>query len=153
MKKLILTAIALTALITVRAAGETVLNMTFRDGTTSTYVLSKRPSIVISNDSITIRTADSVVKYLAYHVLRYNYMNVNAINGIRVADTMKRNGDVIILNDVIDVSDVTVYSLDGKTVSVEKSITDQGVVISLSHLCKGIYVLKSNGKTVKILKP
>src|SRR5574344_1119177 len=103
MKKLILTAIALTALITVRAAGETVLNMTFRDGTTSTYVLSKRPSIVISNDSITIRTADSVVKYLAYHVLRYNYMNVNAINGIRVADTMKRNGDVIILNDVIDV--------------------------------------------------
>ena len=114
------------------------LFITFNDGSKAEFAMADNPAITMTDGTMTIVTAGNTLDYELWRVKQFTFGTSTGIKeigspaGIMVSDRP-----------------VSIYTLDGKTVSVPMV---QGEA-HLDLLPSGLYIININGNTLKYMKP
>ena len=125
------------------------LVITFNDNTTQTIALTTLPDIWMKDDKMTVKTSETTLEYPLYTVKTFTFGNASGIKAVKAAE-YQLTGDALILPD--ESAAVRVYTLDGKAVSCPVAHGNGQIVVSLTSLQPGAYIIKAGGRSVKILK-
>ena len=137
------------------AAGLLRLRLWFADGTTRTVFLYTRPKVTFEGDQVVITSSVATMSYPASDVLRFTYGTEplpTEASSPTVGDTFHQNGEQILFDAKVKASDVQLFTEDGKRLKAKATIVNGRPTLSLTSLPAGVYLLKVNGRTSKILK-
>jgi len=118
------------------------------------YDLEERPKTTFSDANIVITTNTLETNYPLEQVLRYTYENVSTDirilpdNQIRIS----QNNNVLTLENLKSNTSVQLFSIDGKLLETHKASSDAPISISLKAYPLGVYIIKANGVTYKMMK-
>ena len=133
----------------------TSLIILFKDQTTQTFELEDMPVITVEGLDLKVATNNADVTIPLKDIIRY-YFKVNSITGIDEVNTDQESLDykngILVMRGLKAGSVVSIYSLDGK---LQQSITvprDGFYRCSLASLQHGVYIVKANSLSYKIMK-
>lgn len=143
MKKTLLTlAIAIVSCAGSQAA-ETAIFMTMRDGTESTWLLSKKPVITFTGEDmkIAVGTETSVIKRADVATMTFKE-DTNSLNPVTLDKDSKilYNG-----SEIMAAGRIEVYTLDGRLAAASEGR------LATDALSNGIYVVSAANKSIKIV--
>lgn len=128
------------------------LNLTMKDGTIHSFLLSEEPTVTMADDYLVITLSDnSTASYDLYEVSKYTFGSSTGISKVLSTKDISLSGDNIIFQGVTN-GKVTVSSLSGARVDAGVSESAGSTVVSLSSLPAGVYVVKVNNAVIKISK-
>jgi len=126
------------------------------DGTKTEFRLSSTPRISFANNIVTITTTDTSVEQSASDIVKVYLSEMQEVNTIVEAN--KTNVQVFISNEAITIyslqpnSQVALYAIDGSRIDNQKVSNDGTVIIPFFQHPHGIYLIKSDKQTFKIIK-
>ena len=125
-----------------------------KDGSKVNFDLNERPKTTFTAEDLIITTATAAISYPLAIIQRYTYeggalsvQNVKA-DGIRIL----HKGDNVIVKGLTNGKSITVYSIDGKQLKTKRSDGSDCFTLSLANLPLGVYMIKADEITYKILK-
>ena len=139
-----------------QTGGRTLVVLT-KDNVKTEFLLADKPMVKFEGKSLRITSAKADVTYMLADIIRFTYINNNP-TGIT---TLSEDEDPtefsyadgsIVLSNLKKGALVAVYSLDGKLVQQLKANHQGTYRISLSSLPTGVYVVKADTITYKIMK-
>lgn len=143
MKKcLILLAIALTG--TVAKAENYALKVSLYGSTSATYVLETKPVVTYSENNVTIKTQSLEDTYPLSEVESFTFVE-SASSGI---ETITQNVTYDFHNNIFTCEghEIRVYNLSGQSVASGNSS------VSLEALDRGIYIVNTGNRSIKVVK-
>ena len=119
------------------------------------YLLTDLPRIVHGDATVTLTTVNTIVEFQTSEVVKvYVAPSTTGIaNDAKTAmGQMKLSGDFVVLTGYAPNEPVSLYATDGK--QLKRLTTDRqgGLVISLSQLNAGIYIIKTKQQSIKFTK-
>lgn len=151
MKKLLLTLFVLIATVATSWADDNALTVTFADGSHQTFLLSSLPDVKMENDKMTITAGSTTAEYDLYTVKTFSFGTSST--GVKAIENAKYSieGDKLVIPSAKAKADV--YSIDGEAVHAEINRGNGITTVDLGSLPSGrVYIIKANGKSVKILR-
>ena len=145
------TSVALSA----SADGTTWLKLYNRNGTKVGYFsVSDNPKVTFTSDKVIVTTNSADVHYYSLpNMWKFTYDTGTGINDINVdKNAMQFDGSVIIFPSLEVGTDIAVYNTNGTLVMSKKATKAGDYSFPLSDLSHGVYMVKVNGKTYKIVK-
>ena len=131
--------------------GTVSLVVEFVNGSTQKYISSDKPIATFEDDLMYIRTDMLETSFVKQHINKIYFEN-NAV-GIQSAEedemTFYYNGNEVIINGKSYA--VTIYDIDGKLYYQDLSLSGYNA-IDISGYNPGVYIVKANNQTIKILK-
>ena len=123
------------------------------DGATTEVNLYTLPSISFKADSVIVSSSDNVLKWAAKDVVRLTYEKASL--GI---EKPEENQSPIWFQDRLIFRGTSkgvfqVFNLKGIQIPVTVIRNGEDLILSLSSLAQGTYIVSFNGKTFKIQKP
>ncbi len=150
MKKILLSLLFLLACAAaVKADDGTALVITFHDNTTQTFMLSTLPDIWMKDDKLTVKTAATTAEYALYTVKTFTFSSFTGIGAI-TSEKFSLSDDRLVVSG--ENAEARIFTPDGRAVACPVERTGGNTVVSLSALSHGVYILRVNGKSVKIKK-
>lgn len=133
-----------------------VLVLHHADGTTTDVELYTQPRIEFRGDRVVITSPVLDMEYPVSDIFRFTYKG-KGTSGISIpqqqADYTQEN-DKLIFHGVKSTDKVAVYKTNGVRVPVSLTATaDDDVMLSLTAIPSGVYLLSVNGRTSKFTKP
>ena len=134
------------------------LVVTQKDGSVTKFALSDVPVVSFDGDSIVVTAAGEVLKFDLIGVTGYAFSEENVTTGIN--STTVDGGDVTKpffavgnaeFSGLKSGSTILVYTIAGKAVTAVKADTEGNATVDLSQLPKGVYIIKTPGKSYKIV--
>ena len=118
------------------------------------YQLEERPKTTFSEGNIVITTNTIEAIYPLEQVLRYTYENVSSDISSLPIDNMRvtQQGNVFTMENMKPETVVHLYSIDGKLLERFKVNSTNAISISLETYPSGVYIIKANGVTYKMMK-
>lgn len=156
-RMIILTILALAFAVSVPAQQTPTLVVWHKDGTTTRFSLDKNPRTVFDGGILTITAiGDTPAAYQLENVLRYTFEGLKA-SGIDNGQTMaqpvfSQDGDALTVRNLPDGTTVEVYAANGTLLEMHHAADGQPLAISVADRPKGVYLVKTSGQTLKILK-
>lgn len=154
-RRLLLTVAAACGLFAATAATvNTHLIIHFKDGSTTSFVLTDKPSVKFVDNNIRVRAQHVDTDYEASKVAKFVFGD--AVSSIReVAANEVRftipDGDHIYVSGVNSGETVRVFSVDGYQVAAVRADAEGNAEIDLTELPKGVYVVATeSGRTIKM---
>lgn len=133
------------------AADEKSLFITFNNGKQAEFKLSQEPEITFGNNEMTVKAANTKTTFTLWQVSTFTYGN--ATTGI---SKVENNGQLLLEGNHLIVdgihNQIKAYSYDGRTISLSPIVTSNKTVINLESLSTGVYIIKVNGKSIKIAR-
>lgn len=124
-------------------AGELSLKVTLNDGNIRTFTLAEKPVVTFGVADMKITAPGAEVTYPRADVRNITFVDNSTLS---VADRLTENFYYDGTEFRCDGSDITVYDMNGRPV-----LTGRDRVSTLS-LPNGIYIIKANNTTIKIIK-
>jgi len=125
------------------------------DGTTMEYLMDRQTKVTIVKPYLVIETEGTVVKYELESMAQLRYGKRFVPTGIKSATAdgapFEVADNAVKFNHLQTPTLVEVFTLDGKQV-ISKMLSGT-TSISIAQLPSGVYLLKMNNETYKILKP
>ena len=122
------------------------------------FVLAKRPEVTFVGTKLRVSTSNGNVEYEIPDVIRFIYRNVDptgvtdlTIDDDPTAINYQEDG-VLVISQLKKGATVSVYTMDGKLVNHLKATHAGTYRLSLSALPKGVYIVKADTITYKIMK-
>lgn len=119
------------------------------------FDLSENPRTTFEGGNLVITTPTLTVNYPVEQVQRYTYEfqqsdidNINLSKIVRI----RHNNDVLYLENLKPDTRIFLYTADGKLLSSQKADSSQTITISLANRPAGVYFVKANDVTYKMLK-
>ena len=135
-------------------AETTHVTVDLTDGTKFSYLLSESPKISYQADSFivsgTARTAFEFSKVDSYHFTDGSLSDVAVLGSNEIRITYSDNSHVKV-EGLQPKSSVVLYSVAGTAIQ-EVNATEFGVAELALPQTKGVYILKTNSQTVKLIK-
>ena len=128
------------------------LHIHFADGTTTAIELYTRPQVTFEGDRVVVASPVATMSYAAADVLRFTYSINGVPNSIGEVQASPAEGEQLTFDAAADASSVQLFAEDGKQMPVSLTTVNGRASLSLSSLPAGVYVLKVNGRTSKIVK-
>lgn len=127
------------------------LVITFNDGTTQSYALADLPDIRMENDKLSVQAGTTKAEYDLYKVRTFTFGNTatSLKETLRRQELRQEGNQLVIPGKKVDFS---IFTLNGHPVSVKASRLSDALIINLEQLPKGLYIIKANGKSIKITK-
>ena len=126
------------------------------NGKTTEISLSKKPCVTFSADKILIKGAGINFEYPSNAIVKFTYKTEDVVNDIDAPYNefnFFRDEEHIVFNGIKSTDEIALYKLNGSRIPVQLTYSDENkVTLSLSSIPFGIYILKVNGKTTKIVK-
>ena len=161
-RKLTIICLLLTAVLGMQAAGDTeestALVVTTKNGVQTTFVLLKeKPQARFVGNNLEVTTSEGVVSFALTDVQRFNYVNLPA-TGIQEVAKKPETGfsykdGTLVLSQLKAEAQVGIYTMDGKLVRQLQPRRAGTFRVDLSSLPGGVYVVKADTLTYKIIKP
>ena len=150
MKKIALSLWVALCCMTAHAADGKSLFVSFNDGSKIEFALSSLPEVTFGDDKMTVKTTSTTASYELWKVSTFTYGTTTDIKQVSQDIHFACEGDRIIVDG--KANKVSIYSLDGKAVSISPIINNDKTIISLEGLTKGVYIIKINNKSIKIAR-
>lgn len=150
MKKIALSLWVALCCMTAHAADGKSLFVSFNDGSKIEFALSTLPEVTFGDDKMTVKTTSTTASYELWKVSTFTYGTTTDIKQVSQDNHFVWEGDRIIVDG--KANKVSIYSLDGKAVSISPIINNDKTIISLEGLTKGVYIIKINNKSIKIAR-
>ncbi len=155
MKKLIL---ILFSIFSLPIYADHYLVIELNDPKQHSYSLEDKPVITFDNNILLIKTDKIELDYPISNIIKYYFTQkgdtgINNING----DTNNihfnyTNNDFILIEGIASEDKVGVYEINGKSCLVDIEIDDNNVRVELKKLPKGIYLIKVNNHSFKLIR-
>lgn len=126
-----------------------------KDHVQTTYMLAEKPEVRFEGLNLRVVSAKADVTYKLLDILRFTYekRSVTGVNELRDAQAAVDYEDgELIISGIKAGGAVGVYSLDGKLVRQLTARHAGTYRLSLSALPKGVYIVKADNATYKIMK-
>lgn len=152
MKQLLL---LLTCLLTVTAvqADDAILQVWFADGQVMSINLNDNPRTTYNDGNLVIQTDKNSVTYPLEQVRRYTYVTSTGIESSpSISAAFTNDGETLTFTGLKPHTPISLYNVAGVLLKTFESNDRSKTVISASHLPVGVYVVKVNGGTYKIMK-
>lgn len=126
-----------------------------KDGSTITYALSDEPITKFINGHLVLTTKNTEVSFPLTSVLRYTFRNV--IKSVDVQNArghvhVKQKENCVILSNLRYGCVVELYSGSGQLLDSVTCQNAQPIIISVDSRPDGVYIVKTEGQTIKLLK-
>ncbi len=125
------------------------------DGTTMEYLMDRHTKVTIVKPNLVIETEGTVLKYELESMAQISYGKRFVPTGIKSAMSdgapFKLADNSVKFNNLKLPTLVELFTLDGKLV-ISKTLSGNAS-FSIAQLPSGVYLLKMNNETYKILKP
>ena len=132
----------------------TSLILLLKDGTTQTYELAEQPVITVVGTELKIVANHADVSIPLSDVVRYTFQK--RTTGIDEVDTNQEVIDykdgVLTLSGLEASTPISLYTIDGRLLQAHTVADDGTYRQSLASLRQGVYVVKVNHKSYKIMK-
>lgn len=126
-----------------------------KDGTKTSYALNEQPKLSFTETHLVITTNGIEVNYDLDNMEKftYEYSESSNVTDLRTDNPIiKLDGENLLLSALPANSSISIYSSNG-TLVFQKDIRQAGkYAFPLSNLEKGVYIIKTNSLTHKILK-
>lgn len=137
-------------------SGKTLVVLT-KDGAKTEFLLGDNPKVLFKGKDLRITSAKADVTYALADILRFTYVNTNptGINELAEMDDpteVSYQDGTLVLSQLKEGAVVGVYSLDGKLVQQLRAGHRGTFRLNLSMLPKGVYIVKADTITYKIMK-
>lgn len=156
MKRKILTVLLLLSSLTLLADNPKLrLIVWAKDGTKTYFDLAENPKTTFKDNDLVITCESMTVSYPLEQVIRYTYELVSTgVDNISLekAVCISQCNDALTLKNLKPGTNVSLYTVDGKLVMAHITGDSRSVTISLSERPKGMYIVKANDVTYKIMK-
>lgn len=118
------------------------------------YNLEERPKTTFSGGKVVITTSKLEVNYPLEQLLRYTYENVSSEVAINSTDNIRisQDGNVLTLENLKSKTSVLLFSMDGKLLETHQAQSGHPLSISLDAYPIGIYIIKANGVSYKMMR-
>ena len=126
-----------------------------KDGTKTYFDLAENPKTTFNDNDLVITSESMSISYPLDQVLRYTYeLSTTGIENIsqEKAVRISRRSDALTLENLKPGTTVSLYTVDGKLVMAHAAGNSRSVTISLSDRPSGVYIVKANDVTCKMLK-
>ena len=134
----------------------TALTLLMKDGTTNTVRLVSEPVISIDDSNLRIKGRWLDLSLPLSSVVRYTFESYDFTAVEETADNHKVQidieGEQLVISDLKAGTDVSIFDLQGKLLRRAAVTTDGRLSLSLSGMPVGVYIVKANEITYKILK-
>jgi hypothetical protein len=128
------------------------------NGSVFTFQLSEKPIITFDTKKVYISTSDFSTSYENVDSLYFNIVT-EPTNVEKITNTVKTkydfkfvDGQTIIISGVSTTVRLDVYSINGIRMKTGTERSDDNVVINLSSLPRGFYIVKADTQSFKIFK-
>ena len=118
------------------------------------FQLDEMPKLTVVNGDLVVNSKGAITRVPLTTIARLVYKS-NELSGIEAPATTKRytrQGDRLVLQSLPAGTAVNLYTVDGQLVNSYKANGNSPVVLSLTTLPAGIYVVETNNLTFKIQK-
>ncbi len=126
-----------------------------KDGQKTYYDLEEKPKTTFVGTDIVITTSTMTINYPLEQVLRYTYElqpsgieNINMSKPVRVS----QRGDNIVFENLKKGTRILLFSTDGKQLASQNADGSKSITISLGNRPAGVYIVKANNITYKMMK-
>ncbi len=135
---------------------ENTLVVKLKNGAETAFVLKDKPNVTFEGTDLKVITEKEIVTFALSDVLRFTYIKKDP-SGIdeKVVDPTKvdyKDG-VLVISQLKQGAFVGIYSLDGKLLRQLNAHHSGTYRLNLSELPKGVYLVKADNVTYKIMKP
>ena len=156
MKKLQLLLFMLLALpIGMLADSQNTLVVKLKNGAETAFFLKDQPNVTFEGTNLKVVSQKETVTFALSDVLRFTYVkkDPSGIDEMAVDPTeVSYEGGVLVISQLKQGASVDIYSLDGKLVRQLKAYRSGTYRLSLSELPTGLYLVKADNITYKIMK-
>ena len=126
------------------------------DGTKAYYELNDMPETTFEDGKLVIRTQSATVEYPMSEVLRYTYDGVGT-NGVSKARGLhgamvKRELNSVTIVNLKEGSQVQLFNSEGALLDTKTSNGEEPIVISVANQPNGVYMVKYESQTLKLIK-
>ena len=150
-KLLILMAVLFVANMT--KADDAVLQVWFSDGEVMSINLNDNPKTTYKDGNLLIQTDNNSVTYPLEKVKRYTYATSTGIDTpAKISASFSSDGESLTFTGLKPHTPISLYNVAGVLLKTIDSGDRNKTIISASHLPVGVYLVKVNGGTYKIMK-
>jgi len=126
------------------------------DGSKAFYELNDMPETTFEGGKLVIRTQSAMVEYPMSEVLRYTYDGVGT-NGVSKARGLhgamvKQEPNSVTIVNLKEGSQVQLFNSEGTLLDTKTSNGEEPVVISVASQPDGVYMVKYETQTLKLIK-
>ena len=129
------------------------LHLQMTDGTETTFLLSVHPVVTFNNNQMVITSDLQSIEIPYDKVMSFKYSTDNLSSISTPSMYLESDGEYVVFPEDTSIDDVSVYSIDGRNLSVQLKGDGHRTVLSLSPLSKGVYIVKVKNKSFKISRP
>lgn len=126
-----------------------------KDHVKTTYMLARKPQVIFENNTLRILSWDADVTYNLSDVLRFTYetKSVTGVSELRDEQAAVNYEDgQLVISGIKAGASVGVYSIDGKLVQKLTAHRSGTYRLSLVPLPQGVYIVKADNVSYKIMK-
>ena len=154
MKRLLL--LLLSALAIMPIAAQNILTIHQKDGQQFSFGFSEKPVITYTENEMVLTTTRTTVKYPLSSIAKLTFPDTGTGVEETAADTdeakISLDSYTVRISGAKSGQNVFVTDASGKTLSTYETDQDGSVTFSIADLPQGIYIIKSESLTCKILK-
>lgn len=126
-----------------------------KDGSNVLYALEEKPKITFTDVDLIITSTGIQVSYPLKDMARLTYENKEVTGIKKIHDdkvSFTHDGESIIFPCLKAKDIVSLYAINGTLIFTKNISTDGEYAFSLSDIEKGVYIVKVNSLTYKIMK-
>ena len=120
------------------------------------YELAEQPVTTFENGLLVIKTSMATVEYQLENMLRYTYEGVKSTGIEAMEETggvkVKQTENELTISQLKKETEVRLFDANGRLLKATMSDGYNPVIISLSTLPSGLYIIKTDSQTIKIMK-
>ena len=153
MKRLFI--ILFTMVLSVPSFSQNTLTIHQKDGQQFSFGFEDKPVITYTDNDLVLKTTKTEVQYPLSSLAKFTFTDLeDAVISIKddKAAQMELDNYVVSITGAKSGVTVSVVGSDGKTLNSYKTDTDGSVTFSIAELPEGVYIIKSENLTCKILK-
>ena len=131
------------------------LNVHLSDGTTQSILLYTRPQVTFEGDRVVFTSPVATFSYDAQLVVRFTYSGSkkpDRVTAPEAYEPYRQTEEQLIFDAKVKASDIQLFREDGMRMSIDVKNSDGRPSLSIKTLPSGVYLLKVNDRTSKILK-
>ena len=122
------------------------------------YSLEDNPVISFDSNRLIIKTEKIELSYQISDIVKYYFVeeddtSISSINGdANNIHFNYTNNDFILIEGIAEEDNVNVYEINGRTCHVNITRSKDSVIVELKNLPKGIYLVKVNNHSFKLIR-
>ena len=136
-----------------KAKGQTLV-LWHSDGRTTDVELLTQPKVTFVNDKVLITSTILDMEYPKQDILRFTYKgSPTGLQDPKKETDFSYEDGRLVFHGIKQTDKVAVYKVNGIRVPVHLTYSGTDVVLSLSQIPQGVYLLSVNGCTSKFTRP